>query len=160
DIHGLGYFKLEIFLDRKPAAEAETAMAVLPVPDPPAQNSFFGVVTHFAKGWPADIIPLIGKAGIVRVRDEQPWRKIQKERGRYSFEPRLSGFMGALRTNKIDPLIVLAFSNPLYDNDKTPFDDQGRAGYAAYAAAVAQHYSGQVGAVEIWNEYSGSFCDG
>jgi hypothetical protein len=160
EIRGLGYFKLDISLDGKPAPEIQTAMAVLPVPDPPSPNSSFGVVTHFAKDWPTDIIPLIGKAGIARIRDEQPWRKVEKIRGQYSFEPRLTSFMGELRTNKIDPLIVLAFSNPLYDNDKTPFDDQGRAGYAAYAAAVAQHYSRQVGAVEVWNEYSGSFCDG
>jgi len=68
--------------------------------------------------------------------------------------------MSALAAQKIDPLIVLAFSNPLYNNDKTPFDDAGRASYAAYARAVAGHYRGQVSAVEVWNEYSGSFCDG
>src|SRR5262249_54112959 len=62
--------------------------------------------------------------------------------------------------NQLDPLIVLAFSNPLYDSNKTPYDDRGRAAYAAYAAAVAKRYSGQVSAVEVWNEYNGSFCDG
>jgi hypothetical protein len=68
--------------------------------------------------------------------------------------------MSELAAHNIDPLIVLAFSNPLYDNDKTPYDKEGRAGYASYAAAVAGRYRGQLSAVEVWNEYNGSFCEG
>ncbi|HWU55041.1 MAG TPA: glycosyl hydrolase [Rhizomicrobium sp.] len=160
DIRALGHFKLQVTLGRAAAPQVETALAILPSPDVPSANSPFGVVTHFAKDWPADIIPLIGKCGISRIRDEQPWRKVEKDPSQYQFPPRLSGYMSALAAEKIDPLIVLAFSNPLYDNDKTPFDDAGRAGYAAYARAVAGRYRGQVAAVEVWNEYSGSFCDG
>lgn len=154
----LGYFKLEVSLGQGPALE--TALAILPAADPPARNSPFGVVTHFAKDWPTDILPLIGKAGIARIRDEQPWRKVEKQAGQYAFPPRLSGYMQELKAQNLDPLIVLAFSNPLYDNDKTPFDDAGRTAYAAYAASVTRRYRGQVSAVEVWNEYSGSFCDG
>ena len=159
-ISRLGYFKLDIFVDRETAPQIQTALAVLPTPPPPSRNSPFGVMTHFAKGWPADIVPLIGKAGIARIRDEQPWRQVEREPGRYQFPPRLNGFMTELAANNIDPLIVLAFSNPLYNNDKTPFDDAGRAAYGAYAAAVAQRYPGQLSGVEVWNEYNGSFCDG
>src|SRR5262249_51552666 len=105
-------------------------------------------------------IPLIEKAGITHVRDEQPWRMIEKRTGQYEFPPRLAGYMTELSAHHLDPLVVLAFSNPLYDNDQTPFSPAGRAGYAAYAKAVAQHYGGNLGAVEIWNEYNGSFCSG
>jgi hypothetical protein len=68
--------------------------------------------------------------------------------------------MAELSAHRLDPLIVLAFSNPLYDGDQTPFSDAGRAGYAAYARAVAQRYAPGVSALEIWNEYNGSFCAG
>jgi hypothetical protein len=159
-IPALGYFKLQLSFQGGSDREAETALAILPLASPPSKNSPFGVVTHFAKAWPTDIIPLIGKAGIGKVRDEQPWRKIEKQPGQYQFPPLLSGYMGELAAQKIDPLIVLAFSNPLYDNDKTPFTEQGRAGYAAYAGAVARRYRGQLSALEVWNEYNGSFCDG
>lgn len=161
-IPGLGYFKLDVSVQggAESGRQVQTALAIVPVAAPPAKNSPFGVVTHFAKDWPTDIIPLIGKAGIGKIRDEQPWRKVEKQPGQYQFPPRLSGFMSELAAQKIDPLIVLAFSNPLYDNDKTPSDDQGRAGYAAYAGAVARRYRDQVSALEVWNEYSGSFCDG
>lgn len=161
-IAALGYFKLSLSLQggSENGKQLETALAILPAMAAPDKTSPFGVVTHFAKDWPTDIIPLIGKAGIGKIRDEQPWRKVEKQKGQYQFPPRLSGFMGELAAAKIDPLIMLAFSNPLYDNDKTPFSDAGRAGYAAYAAAVAQRYRGQVSALEVWNEYNGSFCDG
>lgn len=161
-IRGMGYFRLDISLDGQAGspAQVQSALAIVPTPDPPAEDSPFGVMTHFAQGWPTDIIPLIAKAGIGKIRDEQPWRAVEKQRGQYIYPPRLTDYMAELKAQKIDPLIILAFSNPLYDNDKTPFDDEGRAGYAAYAAAVAQRYRGQVTALEVWNEYNGSFCDG
>jgi hypothetical protein len=161
-VPGLGYFTLDASLERggAPAGSAHTALAILPPADKTARDSPFGVVTHFAKDWSTDIIPLIEKAGIGRVRDEQPWRKVEKQPGQYQFPPRLTGYMTELAAHGIDPLIVLAFSNPLYDNDKTPYDQEGRSGYAAYAAAVARRYGKQLSAVEVWNEYNGDFCQG
>jgi len=152
-IRTLGYFTLEI------DSNARAPFAVVPRAAP-AVDSPFGVMTHFAKGWPADIIPLIEKAGIANVRDEQPWRQIEKRPGRYDFSPRLTNYMAELKRHHLNPLVVLAFSNPLYDGDQTPFSAEGRAGYANYAKAVTQHYGGDVPAVEIWNEYNGSFCSG
>jgi hypothetical protein len=158
----LGYFTLQIAAedDAQGAAEARTVLAIVPPPSQTGRASPFGVMTHFAKGWPTDIIPLIEKAGIRHVRDEQPWRQVERQRAQYAFPPRLSAYMSELTAHHLDPLIVLAFSNPLYDGDQTPFSDAGRAGYAAYARAVAQHYAPSVSAVEIWNEYNGSFCAG
>ena len=161
-IQGLGYFTLDAALERggTAAGSARTALAILPPADKSLRDNPFGVVTHFAKDWSTDIIPLIEMAGIGRIRDEQPWRKVERQRGQYKFPPRLTGYMGELAAHGIDPLIILAFSNPLYDNDKTPYAQQGRAGYAAYAAAVARRYGKQLSAVEVWNEYNGDFCQG
>ncbi|HXJ00765.1 MAG TPA: glycosyl hydrolase [Micropepsaceae bacterium] len=156
----LGYFTLEVSAEGAQAGEpARAALAIVP---PPASSgtSPFGVMTHFAKGWSTDIIPLIEKAGIRHVRDEQPWRMVERKPGQYAFPPRLANFMAELGAHHLDPLVVLAFSNPLYDGDKTPFSDAGRQAYAAYAREVAQHYASNVSAVEIWNEYNGSFCAG
>ena len=91
---GLGYFKLDVSLEgATPSPQIQTALAIVAVPDPPAQNTPFGVVTHFAKDWPTDILPLIAKAGIGRIRDEQPWRKVEKQRGQFQFPARLTNFM-------------------------------------------------------------------
>jgi hypothetical protein len=160
-ITSLGYFTLEIIGEKGGQAAARTTLAIVPKTNDAAdRGSPFGVMTHFAKGWPADIIPLIQKAGIRQVRDEQPWRLVERGRSQYAFPPRLNGFMSELFAHHIDPLVLLAFSNPLYDSDQTPFSDAGRAGYAAYARAVAEHYAPNISAVEIWNEYNGSFCTG
>src|SRR5262249_11773433 len=107
-----------------------------------------------------DIVPLIARAGIGRVRDEQPWRQVEKKRGAYAFSQRLTEYMDALAAQKLDPLIVLAFANPHYDGGKTSYTAEGRAGYAAYADAVLQRFGSRVRALEVWNEFNGSFCDG
>jgi len=153
-----GYFTLTV--SSSDGTEATTAIAFVPKPRPAEQNSPFGVMTHFAKGWPTDVIPLIEMAGIHRVRDEQPWRKIERNRGSYTFPAAFTTYMETLKSHDIDPLLVLAFSNPLYDDDKTPYSDEGRQAFAAYAAAVAKRYGNEVSALEVWNEYNGSFCDG
>ncbi|HUN50665.1 MAG TPA: glycosyl hydrolase [Candidatus Sulfotelmatobacter sp.] len=158
-IAGPGYFILSVTAART-GGTAEAAFAVVPRPKPAAADSPFGVMTHFAKGWPIDIIPLIDRAGIGHIRDEQPWGQVETARGRYLFPPRLDAYMTALAARHIDPLIVLAFANRLYDDGKTPYTDAGRAAYAAYARAVAQHFGHALKAVEVWNEYNGSFCDG
>lgn len=159
---GPGYFTLDVTAERggQPAGEAHTTLAIVPAPKPPSGESPFGVMTHFAKGWPTDIISLMERAGIRRVRDEQPWQQVEKDRGEYAFPPRLTDYMSALAAHRIDPLIVLAFANRLYDAGKTPYSDEGRAGYAAYARAVAQKYGSAARAYEVWNEYNGSFCEG
>ena len=158
-----GYFTLSVTAGDFADADVSAALAVLPQPAEGGAASPFGVVTHFAKGWDPAIIPLIARTGIKHVRDEQPWRQIEKQPGEYRFNDRLAGYMAALAKYGLDPLIVLAFSNPLYDDDKTPFSDSGRRGYAAYASAVVSRYRPNLdrdGAVEIWNEYNGSFCTG
>jgi len=153
----LGYFTFEAISG---GDRGETALAVVPPAKPPSASSPFGVMTHFAKGWATDIVPLIQKAGLQRVRDEQPWRQVERQAGHYEFPPQFTAYMSALQVAGIDPLIVLDFSNPLYDGDKTPYSDQGRAGFSAYGRAVLQRYGGQVSAMEVWNEYNGSFCVG
>ena len=155
-----GYFSLEVETSGRTSEPARTVFAVVPTPPQDLRQSPFGVMSHFAKGWATDIVPLIAKAGIAHDRDEQPWRQVEKEQGDYRFSPRLGGYMEQLAQFHIDPLIVLAFANPLYDGGKTPFSDEGRTAYAAYAAAVVRNYQPTLHEVEIWNEYNGSFCEG
>jgi len=158
-----GYF--EVKLQAEPAstgtATARTAFAVIPALDEVAlDDSPFGVMTHFAQGWDTDVVPLISRAGIRHVRDEQYWAQVEQRRGRYSFSKRLARYMTELFKHDLEPLIVLSFANDLYDDGLTPFSDDGRAGYARYGRAVVERYRQQIRTVEIWNEYNGSFCEG
>jgi hypothetical protein len=42
----------------------------------------------------------------------------------------------------------------------TPFTQAGFDAYARYGVEVLRHYGDQIAAVEIWNEYNGTFCKG
>lgn len=134
------------------------AFAVMPkVADEPAA---FGVMTHFAQDWDLDIVPLMAKAGIYRARDEIYWEDVEDERGRYETPNYAQDYLAAFAEYAIDPLFVLSFANPLYDDGRTPHSDEGVAAFAAYAAALLAAHPGRFDAVEVWNEYNGSFCKG
>jgi hypothetical protein len=117
-------------------------------------------MTHFAQGWDPALTGPIADAGIRSVRDEVYWQDIEPERGRFEFPARYEHYMEALRQRGIAPLVELTFANKAYDGGLTPYTDGGLAAYARYGVEVLRHYGTQIGAVEIWNEYNGSFCRG
>ncbi|HKB91210.1 MAG TPA: glycosyl hydrolase [Opitutaceae bacterium] len=127
-----------------------------------AQNKLqrFGVMTHFAQGWDPALTPLVAQASIGSVRDELYWDVVEAKKGKYVFPPRYENYMKMLREQQISPLIVLSFENRNYDSGQTPYTNEGFNGYADYAVNVLSHYGKQIEAVEVWNEYNGSFCKG
>ncbi|NQT86968.1 hypothetical protein HQ560_09400, partial [bacterium] len=160
---GAGYFlvKLDITKNGEPLAERFTSFAVVPpytVRD--REKSPFGVMTHFAQGWDAGVMPLIEKAGIVSIRDEHYWSQVEKERGVYAFPGKSRKYMDACREHRIDPLVVMTFANPLHDNGLTPHTPEGRDAYGRYGQAILKEYGKQVKWLEVWNEYNGTWCEG
>lgn len=119
-----------------------------------------GVMTHFAQNWSTALIPRVEENGISRVRDELYWDTIEAKRGVFVFPAAYDNYMAALKARGIRPLIALTFANRNYDGGLTPHTDEGIAAYARYAVEVLRHYGAQIEAVEIWNEYNGSFCKG
>jgi hypothetical protein len=163
----LGCF--EIDLNAGALGTAQTTLALLP--SMAAYNnagaSQFGVQTHFAQGWSLNLIPLLVTAGLHNIRDEQYWATVETTKGVYQFPPTYTAYMRAALINNITPLAEMDFGNALYDNDGgtppqpvSPYTAQGRAGYASYGQALLQQYGGEIKAVEIWNEYNGSFSNG
>lgn len=163
-----GYFSL--FLDAINAAgTGRTAFAIIPPADvAQLADSRFGVMTHFAQNMPTDFLPLLAKAGIAHVRDEQYWAAIEKTRGAFTFPAGFEGYMRELAgAGPITPLICMSFGNPLYDAQKgipayklAPDTPEARAAYADYCVEVLNHYGKQIPVAEIWNEYNGTFCAG
>ena len=163
DVGRKGYFevRLEATDGDGPIATAETAFAVIAPPrDVRPEETPFGVMTHFAQGWDRDIIPLIAKAGIRHIRDEQDWDTVEPEPGRFAFPQAYTAYMAEARSHGIEPLIVMSFANDHYDDGLTPYTDAGREGYARYGEAILDQYGDQLRALEIWNEYNGSFASG
>lgn len=158
-----GYFEVHLEAQENGTvlAAAETAIAVIAPPgETPAGESPFGVMTHFAQGWDRDILPLIAKAGIRHIRDEQYWEDVEPAPGRFVFEQEYTAYMAEARSHGIEPLIVMSFANDHYDDGLTPHTDAGREGYARYGEAILAQYGDQIRAIEIWNEYNGSFATG
>jgi hypothetical protein len=159
-----GYFemRLEVTRSGKPISEGRTSFAVIesaPERRPPLE-SHFGVMTHFAQGWDTDIMPLIARAGIASIRDEQYWNSIETHPRKYVFPDEFGRYMAHAAQLKLQPFIPLTFANDHYDNGFTPFSAGGIDAYARYAQAVLLHYGTQIHAVEIWNEFNGSFVKG
>jgi hypothetical protein len=152
--------------------QGRTSYAVVPPVDITGMaDSKFGVMTHFAKDMPTDIIPLMVQAGIAHARDEQPWNAVETQPDRFDFAApgngKLETYMAELTKAHITPLEVLAFGNKLHFGapgipvyQAAPYDPAGCDAYARYCLAVADHYGPRVPALEIWNEYNGSFCQG
>lgn len=159
-----GYFEVQLEVTRsgKPISEGRTSFAVIEPPRErrPPTESHFGVMTHFAQGWDTDIMPLIARAGIASIRDEQYWDSIETRPGKYVFPDQFGRYMAKAAQLKLQPFIPLTFANDSYDHGLTPFSVEAINAYTRYAQAVLLHYGAQIHAVEIWNEFNGSFVKG
>lgn len=125
-----------------------------------ADDERFGVMTHFAQGWEPSLIPLVASGDIRQVRDELYWNTVEAEQGVFKFPPAYDAYLDGLARRGITPLIVLSFENRHYDGGETPHTPEAFAAYARYAVEVLRRCGRQVRAVEIWNEYNGSFSRG
>ena len=170
---GNGYYLVRIKAQsgQRTTGEGETSFAVVPHIDLSGMaDSRFGVMTHFAKSMSTDILPLLRQAGIAHVRDENAWGQVEKSPGVFDFTGRdghLIKYMADLGAAGVTPLEVMAFGNKLHFDSPNvpvyqaaPYDQQGYETYANYCAAVLKQYGSQIKALEIWNEYNGSFCAG
>jgi hypothetical protein len=133
-----------------------------PNPPPPTTEPvhFFGAQAHFGQGWSVDLVPRLTAGGMADVRDELYWQIVEPAAGSFRFPANYDAYMSALRNAGISPLITLSFENTAYDGGQTPYTTAGFEGYARYATEVLRHYGTQITAVEIWNEYNGTFAKG
>jgi hypothetical protein len=120
----------------------------------------FGAQAHFGQGWSVGVLPRLSGGGLADVRDELYWQIVEPTPGGFSFPANYDNYMTALRNAGIEPLITLSFENTGYDGGQTPYTPSGFSGYARYASEVLKRYGDQVAAVEVWNEYNGTFNKG
>lgn len=88
------------------------------------------------------------------VRKGMYWNSVEKQKGVYDF----SGYDEQLAcAKKLGLTVVVTFfgSNDLYEkqeNVRGVITEEGRKGFAGFAAAAAAHYQGEKIIFEIWNE--------
>ncbi|WP_187274554.1 DNRLRE domain-containing protein [Paenibacillus sp. N3.4] len=171
-----GYFTLKASAEeenRNPIS-LETSFTILtPYDVSQVIDSPFGINTHFTwtnKGWSPSLTELIAKAGIKNVREGSEWGSVEKQKGVYTvpISP-AAEYMDDFREKSLDQLWVLAFTNPFYDSNSTPYTDEGREGFANHAKAILDAYNGTdptapgynrlLKQVEVYNEFNIGFGD-
>ncbi len=152
-----GYYELT---GSAPPLDTPTSFAIMARPTPPSADAAFGVQTHFAQGWSVDMVEVLRRLGIAHVRDELYWNRMEWAPGRIAAPLEYLRYMHALRRADITPLIILTYAHPNHDNGDTPHTDAGRAAFARYAERVSQQFGAQTPALEVWNEFNGTFCQG
>jgi hypothetical protein len=115
-----------------------------------------------------DLVPLMSRLGISNARDEQYWASVETTKtglGKYDFSL-FSNYMKALSAANIAPMMDLTWGwyetlyGANYGQFTAPFSDSTRQAYANYANAMLAQYGKQIGSLEVWNEYNGTYCDG
>lgn len=155
-----------------PVLAAGALVITLPAADLPAPvlPAGVGVNIHFNRGHQADL-DLIAAAGIKVVRMDLGWAGIERRKGEYDWSA-YDELTANLETRGLQPLYILDYSNPLYEetvvsrdpvtgreqrDTASPQRPESVAAFARWAAAAAARYRGRRVLWEIWNEPNISF---
>ncbi len=126
------------------AARSEDSALPVRVPDS------LGVNIHFTKPQAGEL-EMLKAAGFRWVRMDFGWESIEREKGKYDFTA-YDGLLAALRRQKIKPLFILDYGNPLYDEGRSPATEEARKAFCVWVAAAVTRYRGRGILWEMWNE--------
>ncbi len=119
-----------------------------------------GVQTHFAQGWSIETLRLAERVGAGGVRDGIPWHEVEPRPGYYEVPGYIDTYLKKAAARNMKATVVFTGGNPLYDEGYTPYTAEGRQAFASFVAFIVQRYRNEIQAVEIGNEFNGSFVTG
>lgn len=163
DVHGLspGYYTLRLSADiageRRSVATSFGVVTPLPAAAI-SPNSPFGVGTHYGQRRDTATMDVARQLGIANIRDEVSWPDVETQKGSYTYPAYAQTFMDKAHSLGLTPLLIADYSNPLYDDGKTPTSSEGQAAFGRYADALVGHFG--LNAVEVYNEFNGGFNNG
>ena len=134
-------------------AGAENACAQVPR-DVETVPNMVGVQLKNGADWTVGTLDKVHALGIKIVRKGVYWNDVEKVRGEYSFH---SSEKQIEHADKLGMTVVVTLfaSNDLYekrDGVRGVITEEGRQGFAKFAAAAAARYKGRKVVFEIWNE--------
>jgi hypothetical protein len=121
-----------------------------PGSNPQPLGNGLGVNIHFTDPQPGEI-KMIADAGFRWVRMDFVWEETEKASGRYDFSA-YDRLLAELQPFDIGALLILDYSNHLYDNGASPRTESTRQAFAQWAVAAARHFAGRRVIWEIYNE--------
>jgi hypothetical protein len=119
-----------------------------PLPDLTVPNGW-GVNIHFNDPQPGEM-EKIAAAGFRWIRQDLAWHQVEKEKGKYDFEP-LARLFDACEKNRVRPLIILDYGNDLYQ-EGSPRTPESRAAFCRMVEALMARFKGRGAVWEMWNE--------
>jgi hypothetical protein len=125
------------------------------LPDPTDPVAGMGVNIHFTKAAPGEL-EMLARAGFHWIRMDLTWDKVEKKPGIYNFAA-YDLLLASLDRLHIRAVLILDYTNPLYDDGKPSHTDEGRAAFARWAVAAVTHFRNRGVIWEIWNEPNGSW---
>jgi hypothetical protein len=136
-----------------PAAAPAATPTSTPVSATP-NTMILGTAAAFAQqGWDFSILQTAKLIGSMAIRDGVGWDNIEKSRGDYTFTSSSLNWINTVVDSGFPVTVLFGGSNPLYDNGKTPYTDEGRTAFANFVVATLDHYP-KIKAIEIANEYN------
>ncbi len=93
----------------------------------------------------------IADSGNRFVRLDLNWSRIERTAGVYNFDF-YDSLMGLLKAHGLRAVLILDYTNKLYNSGMAPSTDDSRAAFVNFAAAAVTRYQGQGVLWEIWNE--------
>lgn len=139
------------------AVLSQQQLAAADRPHPPSSGGMImGIGTHFSaqhKGYEPTQLRMLRQAGATSIRDEIEWDHVETQKDVLSISPRQDSYVRAAHAAGMDVMLILDYSNPLYDNFDRPRSDEAIAAFTRYAVFLARHFRGIVNKIEIWNEW-------
>lgn len=116
-----------------------------------------GVGTHLfnKSGSLTRVMQLVAEAGITSVRDDAYWSTVEPRRGQLHIDSSWTKYLKEAALYGLNPLLVLGYGNPLYDDSAKPRTPQLRTAFANYSKFISGRLGDSVGFYEIWDEWDG-----
>lgn len=109
-----------------------------------------GVNIHFTDPRPGEM-KMLAESGVHWVRMDLTWVDTERTKGQYDFSA-YDRLMAALAPYHIRAMLIFDYTNPLYDQNRSPYTDAGRQAFVNWAAAAVQHFEGRGVLWEMYNE--------
>jgi hypothetical protein len=125
------------------------------LPDATDPVAGMGVDIHFLDAQPGEL-EMLSQAGFHWVRIDLVWAATEKQPGVYDFSSH-DRLQAELAPFHLRTMVILDYTNPLYDGGKPTCTEAGRQAFASWAVAAVNHFKGRGIIWEIWNEPNGEW---
>ena len=95
----------------------------------------------------------IHDAGLTIARMDAGWNDVEIRKGIYNIPENWDLIINDQLSKNISPMLILAYGNQNYNNQK-PISPEIVNAYAAYVAYTVKHFKGRVMYYQIWNEWT------